>query len=237
MEKRNKLVLTGIIIVTLIVLGVCIYSLITDKLEISDASKFRTEYMELNDKVNESLDVLYPTVSISENNTVKYTTPKDLVKLLESGTGVIYIGFPTCPWCRTLVPILTSLAEEKNEIIYYADISDIKSIFKVSKGKVKQTKSGSKEYYRMLELLDEFLEDYSITDDENNSYLTGEKRIYNPTLIAVNNGKITSVHVGTVSSQTSGYDKLNDEQVKELTKTIRDLINSKNTESCVQDIC
>ena len=70
---------------------------------------------------------LYPDIDKNEIHSVikyclEYLTEKEAVKLLEKGTGIIYFGFSGCPWCRNLVPILTDLAEELEEPVYYLDI-------------------------------------------------------------------------------------------------------------------
>ena len=119
MEKRNKIILIAIIILTIIVLCVCVYSIINNNhVNKSDANKFRTEYMELNDKTNEATGDAYPIVNISVNNTVKYISSKEAVKILKEKSGIIYFGFKTCPWCRSLVSILTDVAiEERKNIL------------------------------------------------------------------------------------------------------------------------
>lgn len=236
MEKRNKIILFVTIIITLIVVGLCIYSIINKNNKESDAIKFRNEYMELNDKTS-SYGIANVNVSIIEDNTVKYLTEEEAVELLEEGTGIIYFGFSECPWCRNLVPILTDLAGEKEETIYYLNILDIRSTFKVEDGKLSKTRDGSKAYYKILDLLDEQLEDFYLTDEEGEKYDTEEKRLYAPTLVAVKDGKVKKIHVGTVDSQKSPYDELTDKQIKEMKKIITNLINSKNEEICTKDGC
>ena len=42
------------------------------------------------------------------------------------GTGIIYFGFPECPWCRNAVPVLLDAAEEVGiEKIYYIYIDNL----------------------------------------------------------------------------------------------------------------
>lgn len=238
MEKKNKIILISLIILTILVVGLCIYSLINKKDTIlSDAEKFRSEYMNLNDKVNEDNQKSYINVIISETNTVKYASEEDVINILKDGTGVIYFGFSKCPWCRSLVPSLTKVAEELNETIYYLDILDIRSSFEISEEKLNKIKDGSKNYYEILKLLDNELEEFYLEDTSGNKYDTLEKRLYAPTLVAIKDGEVTSFHVGTVDTQESGYDKLTDDETKELEKTITDLIESKNIEICTKDKC
>lgn len=225
MERRNKIILITIVILTLIVIAVCVYCIINNNhVNNSDAIKFRTEYMELNDKINESVGKAYPLVNVSVDNTVKYTSPKEATKMLKSGTGLIYFGFNNCSWCRTLVSILTDVAIKKGEKVNYVDITDIRSSFIIEDGKLSKNKKGTKDYYNILEELAEYLDDYYLEDEVGNKYDTEEKRLYAPTLVAVNKGKITGIHVGTVSTQQNGYDKLTNDEIKELEKDIIKLI-------------
>lgn len=238
MEKKNKIILIVIILLTIVVVGACIYSVLNNKNNIeNDAIKFRNEYMELNDKVNEINGKAYVNVSLNDTNTIKYANEEKILEILDGGTGVIYFGFSTCPWCRSLVTTLAKVAEEKNEVIYYLDILDIRSSFELKEGKINKLREGSKEYYKILELLDEQLENFYLEDEAGNKYDTNEKRLYAPTLVAVNKGEITGFHVGTVETQESGYDKLTSNQVEELESIIAKLINSKNIDTCTKEKC
>lgn len=237
MEKKNKISLILLIILTISVVGFCVYSIVTKKdLNKSDALKFRNEYMELNDKVTANGQT-YPTVTISETNTIKYVTAKEAVKLLKDGTGIIYFGFPTCPWCRSLLPILLDIAEKKNEVIYYLDVYEMRSTFKLEEGKINKIKDGTKEYRELLELLDSELEEFVIEDEAGNKYDTGEKRLYAPSIVAFNKGKITGFHEGTIDSQEYGFDKLDSNEKEELENILTKLINSKNNDVCNKDKC
>lgn len=237
MDKKNKLILLILVTITFLVVGVCIYSVKNNKEIETDAIKFLNEYSEFNGQVNEVNGKNYVNVTISDKNTVKYIKEDKAIELLEKGTGVIYFGFSTCPWCRSLVSTLTEVAQEKNETIYYLDILNIRTTFELTEGKLSKLKEGTKGYYKILELLDEHLEEFYLTDDANNKFDTGEKRLYAPTMVAFNKGKITDIHVGTVESQKSGYDSLNETQIIELENRIEKLIESKNLEICTNEKC
>lgn len=237
MNKSNKIILIVLVIITLCVVGICTYAVLNKEEKDADAIKFLNEYSELNGKVNESNGKNYVDVSISDTNTVKYIDEEKAVELLENGTGTIYFGFSTCPWCRSLVSTLTKVAEEKNETIYYLDILDIRSSFELTEGKLNKIKEGTKEYYKILELLDKNLEEFYLTDEAGNKFDTGEKRLYAPTLVAFNKGKITDFHVGTVDSQKSGYDNMNETQIIELERRIEKLLNSNDIEVCTNEKC
>lgn len=237
MEKSNKFALVFLILLTILVVGTCVYAVINDNDKDTDAITFRNEYSELNGKINESNGKEYVNVTISDSNTVKYVTEKKAAELLESGTGIIYFGFSTCPWCRSLVSTLTKIAEEKNETVYYLDVQNIRSAFELNEGKLDKIKEGTSGYYKLLELLDEELEEFYLEDESGNRFDTSEKRLYAPTLVAFSNGKITDIHVGTVDSQESGYDTLTESQITELEKRVTKLINSKDTNVCTSDKC
>ncbi len=235
MEKRNKIILISLIIITFVVGCICVYTII--KNNATDAMKFKKEYMRLNNIVNESNGKTYPYVEIDDDNTIKYLKEDEVVELLERGTGVIYFGYNTCPWCRSLVTTLTSVGKKKNETIYYLNIENIRSVYKVLDGELIRSKDGSEGYNKIIELLSDILEDYYVTDEDGISYNTNEKRLYAPTVVAVKDGNITSIHVGTVESQNSGYDELNEMQKDVLEDIISDLINSKNDLACQESAC
>ena len=95
------------------------------KTEETDAIKFKREYEEFNDK-NYDNGKAYFNVNLSNKNLFKYITEEDAVQFLKEGTGVIYFGFPQCPWCRTLVPYLEEAARLNGvEEIKYLNILHI----------------------------------------------------------------------------------------------------------------
>ena len=245
MDKKNKIVLIIIALVTMIVVGVCAYAIINHEKEnqangISDALKFKNEYEELNGNVNSNNDT-YPTVTISENNTVKYVSDTEAVELLKEETGVIYFGFANCPWCRSMITTLTNVAKENKTTIYYLDILNIRSKRELvkqensEKSEVSVKDKGTDSYYTLLELLDSKLTDYYLIDEDGKKYDTGEKRLYAPTVVAFDKGKIKGFHEGTVDSQENGYTKLTEKQETELNKKFTTLIKSiKNSCSSIK---
>lgn len=245
MDKKNKIILLIIVFVTIIVVGVCAYAIINHEKEnqangIGDALKFKKEYEDLNGKVNSNNDT-YPTVTISENNTVKYITDTEAVELLKEETGVIYFGFSSCPWCRSMITTLTNVAKENKTTIYYLDISSIRSKLELTKDEnsdeylVSVKNKGTDSYYILLELLDSKLSDYYLIDENGKKYDTKEKRLYAPTVVAFDKGKIKGFHEGTVDSQENGYAKLTEKQETELNKKFTTLVKSiKNSCSSIK---
>ena len=199
MKDDKKRILTVILLALIIILGAVKVYLKKDKVNnndnktITDAVKFKNEYESLNGKVA-SGDYKYPTVTLTDTNPFVYESSKKIIETLKSGTGIIYLGFPKCPWCRNAVNVLSYLNVDK---IMYLDMTDERDTYELVDGALKKTKDGSKEYYEMLNILDDILSDYEIEDD-GKTYSVGEKRIYVPLVIGVKDGKIVGYHADTV---------------------------------------
>lgn len=104
----------------------------------------------------------------TKDNVFTYRTIEEINKILKNSTGLVFLGFPECPWCRGYVPIINEVAKKEGlEKIYYFNIYE-------------DRKNNTEEYQEMVKLLKGFLR----YDDEVN------ERIYAPSLIAVKNGKI-----------------------------------------------
>lgn len=201
-----------------IIIGVLLISACgTKESKTNDAKKFKEEYESLNGGVSSS-GKDYLEVEIDEDNKVKYSSIKDIIKVLESGTGVIYLGYPECPWCRNVVPVLMRASNNTGiENVYYLNMHDVRDKMEVdSNGNVVTVEEGKEGYKDLLEKLDSILSEYTVKDDDGKEYDTGEKRIFVPTVIFVKNGKILDYHMDTVESQTDPYVGLNEEQEMEL---------------------
>lgn len=215
--KKGSMIIIIIVFLFSIFMG---YRYFEDKRETTskDAVTFKKEYEALNNRVNPNNNKLYPGVTIPENNSIKYSTYDEIFEILKSGTGVIYLGFPECPWCRNLVPVMLSAAGEVEiETIYYLNIkNDRDSLILNDDGKIVTEKEGNKKYFELMEKLDGILKEYILTSSNGNTISAGEKRIGVPLLIFVKNGNIVAYHEDTVESQTDPYVSLNDRQNEEL---------------------
>lgn len=74
----------------------------------NDILKFKDEYEKLN-----SASVV---MNVPEGK-ITYLNVDEAINFMENGTGILYIGFPACPWCRNIVPVL--IETFKDEYIYY----------------------------------------------------------------------------------------------------------------------
>lgn len=65
---------------------------------------------------------------VSENNNYKIKSGEEIIDILENGTGVVFLGFPECPWCQAYAPMLNDLAVEYgiSEIYYHNTLEDWK---------------------------------------------------------------------------------------------------------------
>ena len=228
MHKERKILLgiIALIVIFAVCIGIFVY-MDRDNLtaENKEAIQFKEEYESLNNV--EKYGNVYKELTIASDNQVDILTEDETVKLLESGTGILYLGFPECPWCRSMLPVLLQTMDNMNiDKLYYLNILDLRSTFELNeKNKAVVTREGSEGYYKMLELMDDYLDDYYLTTEDGKKVKTNEKRIYAPTVVAIKDGKIKGIHVSTVDSQTNPYESLTKEQEEELSNIFIDLIN------------
>lgn len=151
----------------------------------------------------------YPSANME--NIYYYATYDEVVEVLTKGTGIVFFGFPACPYCQVYVPVLDEVARERSvEKIYYLNIKDMRE-------------QDTDEYKRLVEILDEHLE----SDKEDN------KRIYVPDTYFVKDGKIVG-HNNSMSA-LSGVDAkeyFNEEIRKQLKQELIEL-----TEKVYEPIC
>lgn len=171
--KRKILLLITILFLTV--------SLTSCKKEISDNQKFSEEYSQ-----------------VPEYNLFVYRSDSEIIKILENGTGLVYLGFPECQWCQAYVPILNEIADTEGlDKIYYHNI-------------LEERKNNTESYQKIVSLLSDYLQ----YDNE------GSKRIYVPAVIAVSKGKIVGFNDES-SYDTLGYDNPKDYWTEERTKQLK----------------
>lgn len=170
-NKKVYIILSVIVVILLGVLAFYLKESTTKTKTETDSEKFAKEY-NLVDKSGEKID-----------NVFTYRTSEEIIKILKNGTGVVYLGFPECPWCSQYVVYLNEVAKEnKVEKIYYLNI-------------LEDRKNNTEAYQEIVSILSDYLQ----YDDE------GNKRIYVPAVIAVKDGKILGFDDET-SYDTKGYD-------------------------------
>lgn len=228
---KNKIIIFVSLILIVAVMGLVILFMKTDEPQTvftEDEIKFKEEYESLNGTEYKEEQIL-KSISISNDNNIKYVTDKEIVGLLENGTNIIYLGWPECNWCRSLVPVLIDVAKE-NEIenIYYYNFKNIRVAYENNNDEAK-----TKIYEKIVEIMGEDL--VSVFDEE--SPRSGEKKVLAPTIIFIKNGKYVSSHVKTVNTHIKDTDDLTEEQIKELTIELQKNIDLINVEMCYQEGC
>ena len=162
--KEKKLFIIGAILVVLGLILSYFFLIKKDDNKIDDAKKFKSEY-----------------TNVSDDNPFVYRSVDQIINILEKGTGVVYLGFPECPWCQAYVPYVEEVAKKVGiDKVYYFNIKE-------------DRKNNTEEYQKIVKILDVYL-----SNDE------GNKRIYVPAIIIVQNGKIVEFDDET-SKDTKGY--------------------------------
>lgn len=202
MEKKSLRIAA---IIFLILLAVVLFFILKDEPNKSnninpiteDSRKFKEEY----EKVNSNEGAV--KITIPNNAPVKYLSSDELFTKIENKENfVVYIGFPTCPWCRNIVNVLFDTANDNGATIYYINSRELKS-------------SSLENYNKIYELLYDYLD----TDQ------TGNKVLYVPDVYFFKDGSIVGHHLGSVASQTNPKILLNSPQKKELKVIYQDLFN------------
>lgn len=208
------------IIASILVLGCLLYAYFMKcDTPTTDAIRFRQEYEQYNDQIKANGSG-YLSVNIEESSPIRYVDFNAIMKVLEEGTGIIYFGFPTCPWCRNAAPVLIEAAKkEKVKTIYYFNALSIRDTkYLDENGNIIVEKEGTKEYYQLLERLGNVADPYEGLGTVN------EKRLYFPTILFVKDGNIVGNHNTTVDSQTDPSIALTKSQKQELLDIYQTLI-------------
>ena len=205
----------------------------------SDAMKFKEEYESLNGTTREKDGKTIRTISISEDNPIVYADCEDIVeKINNKDTFVVYFGFSDCPWCRSIVPTLLEVADDLNiSTIYYVDVKDIRDEKELEDSQITTKKEGSDGYFKLLEVLDSVLDDYTLTDESGNTVNVNEKRIYAPCIISIVEGNPITSTDGCSTLQSDGYMELSDEMLKESYSLIENVLKEiiQNDTACQVD--
>lgn len=210
-DKKNIAIIIGLIILIILVLIYCLTILN------NDALKFKNEYESLNETVREKDGHTIRSINIPKNNPMVYSSEDEIIDMInKKETFLVYFGFEDCPWCRSVLPNLIKAANDLGvDKIYYVNIKETRDTMELQDGKIQTVKKGSKGYYKLLKLLDNVLDNYTIEDENSKEISTGEKRIFAPNVVAIVNGKAEKLTDGISKKQTDGYMKLTDSMNKE----------------------
>lgn len=158
LDKKVKI--TFIVGLILIAISICLISISVIQIL---KEKNKTEEAEI-----QSLEFYNEYSGVSKENKFEYASIDEILKIIDNGTGIIYFGFPSCPWCQAYVPVLDEVAREQNiEKVYYYNPKEIR-------------KNNTEEYKKIVAVLGDYLE-----NDKD-----GNKRLYVPHVFAIKEGKV-----------------------------------------------
>lgn len=192
MKKYWKLIL-GVLVLICLVIGLVL--IFTNSEKVEDSELFASEYTQ-----------------VDEDNVFVYKNAKEIIQILENGTGVVYLGFPECKWCQAYVPYLDEVAKENNiDKIYYFNIRE-------------DREKNTADYKKIVELTSDFL----LYNDE------GEKRVFVPDVYVVLDGEILSHNNETsmITEDILPIDYWTDEKLDNLKKTLKEMFTPLSSRSC-----
>lgn len=200
----------------------------------TDANKFKKEYENKN-----SEEIIagenYRKLDISKNNPFIYSSGDEIVNKIENKeTFYVYIGSSKCPWCRSVIEKFIEIANLNNiDKVYYVDIwgNDHEEILRDKytldeNNKQQKTVDGTESYYKLLSYFDEFLEEYTLTTAKGKTVKVGEKRIFAPTFVYIEEGTVKKLVTGISDKQTTYNAELTNEILDDEAKTFKEFLNN-----------
>jgi len=192
MNKKNIIVTVIVSIALVLLIGFGLYFFLNK--EESDNVRFAKEY------------------GIDNENVFVYRSAEEIIRILENGTGIVYLGFPECPWCKAYVNYLNEVArEEEIEKIYYYNI-------------LKDRKDNTEDYKKIVSILEENL----LYDEE------GNRRIYVPDVSFILNGKIIGHdnETSVITEDITPNEYWSEDKINNLKEKLRAYMKEINDSSC-----
>lgn len=130
---------------------------------------------------------IYRSVNLPYDNTL---SPVTATEAREIQDGFIVFAFPTCPFCRNLLPVLADVARAENLPVAYCRIDTYRDrfVYSAEAAAPVQTQPAGEGYVELLTWLDGCLDEYTVLDESKTPIPVGEKRIHAPTLVKVRDG-------------------------------------------------
>ena len=186
MKKRKKKWIFIVLASILVILAISVMIILTN-----DQLRFKFSYGIMNYIPYENGEKI--VIDIPFDNRIKYLEGEEIIDIFTTETGVIYLGYSSCPWCRNIIEPLIEVAKENDiDTIYYVNVYHEK-------------------FDSIKDELKEILNDYLRVDEETN-----QKVFATPDVYFIKDGKIKTHHISTVKSYRNPYRGMNDEQIKEL---------------------
>ena len=157
MKQQKQWAILGILAVVIIG-GALAWSLLKKEqvATLPDAARFKAEYSK-----------------VADDNRFVYATSEEILSKFSDGTGVIFLGFPQCPWCQAIAPMLDEAVKAEGiDQIYYLN--------------VRESRANNDETYQTLV---GHLKDYLDTDED------GNPRIFVPDITVIKDGEIIGRYI------------------------------------------
>ncbi len=120
-------------------------------------------------------------------------------------SGLLYFGYPTCPWCQEVVPILHELISQTGVPVHYIQTRDEEGLRLYTDSQRDDITPYLKDFIR------------------NNA--SGQPTLYVPLVVAVENGQVIKGHQGTVSGHNAHEEELTSAQKQEVQNDLSELVN------------
>lgn len=197
----------------------------------TESEEFKKDYESLNGKSSSYGE--YRTLNIDENPFV-FSSSDEIIKMIENNESFyVYFGDKACPWCRSVIEKAITVSKKYSvSKIYYINIWNdnhneiLRDKYELKDGVPVKVSDGDKNYQKLLEYFNDYLKDYTLTDEENNIINVGEKRIFAPTFIYVENGKAIRETTGISEKLSSPFDELPEEILKDEEKLFNDFFGA-----------
>ena len=113
MKNKKNIIIISVVVLLVLIAGLFAFLNRDKKEEVKvnpDAKKFASEYE-----------------TVTEDNPFVYKTADEIIKIMKNGTGVVYLGYPECPWCMAYVKYLNEVANDVGiQKIYYCNTKKLK---------------------------------------------------------------------------------------------------------------
>lgn len=128
----------------------------------------------------------------------------EAVEFFRTGqSGLLYFGFPDCPWCQEVIPLLHEAAGEDVAVHYIRTRDENRSRLYTDEQK---------------EQIVPYLKDYMSENDE------GELTLYVPLVVAVEHGQVTDGHQGTVEGHDAHERTMTEEEKEQVTDELQRIV-------------
>lgn len=133
----------------------------------------------------------------------------EALEIVNNENAILYFGYPECPWCYELVPVLDEAASETGATVYYVktkvDGQDLRT-------------ADNESYQKLVEIFATSLS----TDDE------GNLKIYVPYVVEVKDGNLVASHSSTVPNHDANEREMSSSEIKELKNALIELLTFGN---------